>query len=106
MGCRPDDIAMYENDIPVLQEALTFAQEIIDYQLLIDNSVDTLKTCYNTTIIPPATLGTEFDNIHDGAISNSRTVKTQLEGMLRTARELLKAAQEEDAAYHAADDSQ
>ncbi len=106
MGCRHDDIEMYENDIPVLEEALTIAQEIIDYQILIDNSVDTLKTCYDGTVNPPETLGTAFDNIHDGAISNARTVKTQLEGALRTARELLRAAREEDAAYHAEHDGQ
>lgn len=105
MACRHDDIAMYENDITVLGEAINIAQDIIDYQILIDDSVDTLKSCYAGTVNPPDTLGTEFDNIHDGAILNARTVKTQLEGALRTARELLESAREEDEAYHAAENN-
>ena len=101
MACRHDDIVKYEHDIPIIEGALTIAQNIIDYQVLIDASVNNLKTDYNETVNPPEHLGEKFDEIHDGALSNARIIMTQLEGALRTARELLRAAREEDAAFHA-----
>ena len=99
MACRCDDIDKYTNDIRVLEEAATLAQQIIDYQITIDDTIDTLSEDYNYSIIPPNDLESSFVKIHDGAISNARAVKTQIEGVLRTARELLKAAVEEDNAF-------
>ena len=100
MACRCEDISLYEEDIKNLEEAATHAQKIIDYQISIDDSVDTLKCSYGESIYGPDDLPSAFDDIHEGAIDNARAIKAQMEGAILTAKNKLAAAREEDEAFH------
>lgn len=106
MACRHADIEKYEHDIKVLEEASSLAQKVIDYQNLINSSVDTLKADYKESINPPTDLDSSFDFITDDALSDARIIKTQIDGAITTAKYCLADAIEEDDEYHAKENNQ
>ena len=96
MACKCAEIAKYDEDIETLEEALTYTQKIIDYQLSMNDSIDTLKSSYAKSVKGPDDLAPAFDLIHDGAIDNARMIRTQLEGALLTAKTKRALAIQED----------
>ena len=105
MACRCKEKEMYSNDIAVLETALKHAQKIIDDQISIDGSVDTMKEAYTKTVKGPDDLPTEFDNIHDGAIEAANAIKSEIETALQNAKDQYEAAVIEDEEYHASENS-
>ena len=101
MECRCLDKKNYSLDIITLEAAAKMAQAVIDDQLKIDNSIDTLKTAYVESVNAPSNLATNFDDVHSGALANARIIKTQIDGALSTAKKKLREATEEDDEYHA-----
>ena len=96
MACRCRDIKLYDEDICALEQAATHAQNIIDKQISIDDSIDTLKISYSRSIKGPDELSPAFDDIHDGAIENARIIKTQIDDALNTVQKNRAAAIAED----------
>ena len=96
MACRCRDIKLYDADITALEEAATHAQKIIDKQISIDDSIDTLKISYTKSAKGPDGFGAAFDDIHDGAIENARMIKSQIDGAILTVKANRASAQAED----------
>lgn len=96
MACRADDIEKYKNDITVLQDATKYAQKVVDCGIQVDSDLTDLQGYYSKTIEASDEFINEFHVLDRDGLSNARMIKLQIEGALRTAKELLKAAEEEE----------
>ncbi len=103
MGCRCEDIGKYEEDIKWLGIAEGHAQSLSKHAGDVRTTLTGLKGEYGSTVNAQDDLLTGFDKLDEGAQADAGIIITQLAGAMKTVQEWLKAAREEDTAFHLAE---
>ncbi len=102
MGCRCGDKELYAKDIEWLVKAESFANRLVEHTGEVRSTLEGLSGKYCSTVNAQEDLVSGFTKLDEGAQANAAVIVAQISGAKRTVEEMLKAAIEEDDAFHAA----
>lgn len=96
MACRCIEITAYEDDIKVLDNIITKAEELKKLMYAMHEDIDELDGYYSKTIYPTERLHTAFSNLDKGKASNIAGILSRTKAAKYNAEQTLKALREED----------